>query len=238
MADFGQTVLSLIDEASVGVRGDTGTSADNFDTFLSYFNKSLQKLTLAHNWRWAKKKATVSTVKSATTVNLATDVLRVHEVTTIVSGKNKRLLLISEDEAATRYPNDIDEGSPLAYVSGVYDFTTNTLPPIKTLEIKPTPDAIYVLSYSYQYAFIGYVSGETAQVPPIPQFLYPALTALIRIELLRFFSYPKSEIEEAKQDFATWLSAAKVFDRDHNKGQRSIRLYQALSNHRQNRYNR
>jgi hypothetical protein len=240
MAEYGQTVLSLINGSLAAIRAEQGTSGPLFSTALGFFNDALKTLSMEENWRWARKESSVATVASTKNVLLADDVLRVNKVWVDVGESNPRLLgLLEEDEARILYPNDADEGSPEAYISGIYDFSTTTIPPKKALEIKPTPDTVYTLNYSYQGSIKEYTTSpdNTTDYPPIPVFLYPALRQLIKIDLLAFMKNSRREIEQATTLYAFLVDKAKKFDRDMNKGNRSIRFPLGLSTYRQDRYN-
>ena len=237
MAEFSKTVQELVNWALQSIRSATGTNASLYAVGLDFFNMAMQELQLAHDWRWSRKEQTQSTVASTRQIILTEGTLKVRSIQVTVDGVERHLALLDEDEARSNYPNPSDEGSPDAYMGGVYDVTTTSKPPLKTIDILPTPDAVYSLRITDTRSIAAYtVGGTDSEVPPVPQFMYPALVALMRIYLLEFTSSAAMDIQLAHQAYTVGLVQAKAFDVDKNKQTAAIRLPLHMQNYRQNRY--
>jgi hypothetical protein len=236
MAEFSKTVQELVNWALQSIRSATGTTAALYPVGLDYFNMAMQELMLTHDWRWARKEQSQVTVASTRTITLTEGTLKVLSIQVTVSGVEHHLAMLDEDEARTLYPNPADEGSPDAYMAGVYDVSTTSKPPLKTIDILPTPDAVYTLRITDMRSIAAYTSGGTdSQVPPIPQFMYPSVVSLMQKYLMQFTKANARDIAAQQQNYLINLGMAKKFDDDNNRRTSAIRLPEHIMNYRQNR---
>jgi hypothetical protein len=239
MAEYARTVQELVDDALTRIRSSTGTTAVLFPTALNFLNLALNDLVLANrDWRWNKRRDTsISTVAGTRTINMPVDCLAIKNINVTADSNERKLDLIEDVEAEILYPNPTSQGAPEAYISGAYDQTTQTAAPIKTIEILPTPDAVYNLRIMYIRSFPQYTNSDLTKVPPIPPFAYPALIEFLAARLLRHQKNPNREIQEAIQLAELYVNRAKAFDGDLNRRQRGFQLTVSQRRWRSRRYN-
>jgi hypothetical protein len=239
MADFLKTVNQLVDIILARCRSEIGTSAPLYAQTLTDFNLALQEIAILHTWKWMKKEVTLTIPAGTRQVNAVsgfpTDVINYNELFLITGGRSTPLILISEELAADLYPDLAATGTPIHYVIGAPLIST-TIPPKRTIELRPAPASDMTLTVSYTYTFKLYTSAEGAEVPPIPQNYYSPLIELVAARLFTHIKNPRYEIEKAEQKGLMLLKQLAKKDSDLNKGMRSIRLPRSMEIYRASRY--
>ena len=75
-----------------------------------------------------RRETTVATVADTKSISLPADCMAVNEVWYVSGDQVYDLDLLDTTLARRVWPNDADTGAPKAYVTGVYDNTTDSTP--------------------------------------------------------------------------------------------------------------
>ena len=239
MSQHSQTVTEIVNSVLTRIRGQTGTSGPLFATVLEFFNDALQEFMIEHDWNWLRKESTAATVADTKTVTLPEGVAEIQSIWTTVSGEDRVLYQISEARAKLLWPDDSDTGTPVAYMMGVFDVSTTSKPPIKTIEIKPTPDDAYTLNLSYDLLIKNYNTSpdnNVGEVAPIPQYAFAALKQLMYVWTLAHQKNPQNEIDTARGRYYELLEKCKRKNDTKNRGDAQIDQAHYLRRHRTQRY--
>jgi len=237
MAEYSETVLELIDNALATARMETGIDAPHFDTALIFFNRALQEFASRDNWNWLRQDGTDIITDSGTKkYDLDTDAIQILSAWTVNGGRRIVLEELDEREAKVLYPDDSVTGIPAGYFSGEYTISTS-VPPIKNIQIVPTPNSAYTIRVSIKTSIKNYTLTPdiTGEVPPIPQYCYDALEKLILKRLISFTKNPKVEIDDAKVEAELAIRLAKTQDAGRNRTPHRIRRNEIQGRYRRMR---
>ena len=239
MADFSKTINQLIDLLLTRVRSGTGTTDPLYNQALLDLNLALQELAILHSWKWLRKEVSLAVTAGTRLVNgvasFPTDVINYNDMIAIISGSNIPLTMITEDEANDLYPDLLATGTPKYYIIGPPAIST-TVPPKRTIELRPAPNLDITLNVSYTYTFKIYTSAEGAEVPPIPQNYYSPLIELAAARLFTHLKNSRSEIEQAQTKGLLFLKQLAKKDTDKNQGKKAIGLPREMAIYRARRY--